>query len=99
MNYLFIHQSMPGQFGHLAARLARDTRSRVVFLTQSDRAPPAGVTRLQYRPNRTPHSSTHHYIRDLESAVLHGQAVARACLDAKADGFTPDIIVAHPGWG
>jgi len=99
MNYLFIHQNMPGQFGHLAARLARDLHNRVMFLTKSERPAPPGVTALRYRTTRAPHASTHHYLRDFESAVLHGQAVARACLDAKIGGFTPDLIIAHPGWG
>lgn len=99
MNFLFIHQNMPGQFGHLAARLARESENRVVFLTKADRAPPAGVTRVRYQPTRGPHPSTHHYIRDFENAVLHGQAAARACVELKKSGFTPDVIIAHPGWG
>src|SRR5579863_1630758 len=99
MNYLFVHQNMPGQFGHLATRLARDPENRVVFLTKADRAAPKGATRVRYHPSRNAHPSTHHYIRDFENAVLHGQAAARACLDMKKDGFVPDIVVAHPGWG
>ncbi len=99
MNYLFVHQNMPGQFGHLAARLARDPNNRVMFLTKSEQPAPAGVTAIRYRPTRDAHVSTHHYLRDFENAVLHGQAVARACLDAKNAGFTPDIVIAHPGWG
>src|SRR5579863_1100143 len=99
MNYLFVHQNMPGQFGHLAARLARDPGNRVVFLTKADRAPPAGAKAARYHPSRTPHPATHHYLREFESAVLHGQAAARACLDLKKSGFTPDIVIAHPGWG
>ena len=30
---------------------------------------------------------------------LHGQAVARGLVDLQRKGFTPDAIVAHPGWG
>lgn len=99
MNYLFIHQNMPGQFGHLAARLADDPHNRVFFLTQADRPAPPGVTRVRYRPVRGAHVSTHHYIRNFETAVLNGQAVARACLNLKDAGFVPDVIIAHPGWG
>jgi glycosyltransferase involved in cell wall biosynthesis len=35
----------------------------------------------------------------MEDAVLHGQAVARVLLDLKRQGFKPDAILAHPGWG
>lgn len=99
MNFLFVHQNMPGQFGHLAAHLAREPDNRVVFLTRADRQPPPGVTAVRYHPTRNAHASTHHYLRDFESAVLHGQAAARACLDMKTSGFTPDMVFAHPGWG
>ena len=99
MNFLFVHQNMPGQFGHLAARLARDKGNRVVFLSKADRTPPAGTTLMRYHPSRNAHPATHHYIREFENAVLHGQAAARACIDMKSSGFTPDIVVAHPGWG
>src|SRR3546814_246027 len=43
MNILFIHQDMPGQFGHLAAYLARNSDNRVVFLTRREGAAPPGV--------------------------------------------------------
>ena len=99
MNILFVHQNMPGQFGHLAAHLARDSENRVVFLTKADRPSPPGTSCVRYRPSRASHPSTHHYLRDFESAVLHGQAAARACLGMKKTGFTPDLVIAHPGWG
>ena len=99
MNILFVHQNMPGQFGHLAAALARDPANRVVFLTKADRAPPPGVARVLYRPQRPANASTHHYIRGFENGVLHGQAVAGACLAMRERNFVPDIVVAHPGWG
>jgi len=99
MNVLFVHQNMPGQFGHLAAALARNPANRVVFLTKADRTPPAGVARVLYRPARAAHAATHHYIRGFETAVLHGQAVAGACLAMRERNFVPDVVVAHPGWG
>lgn len=38
-------------------------------------------------------------VRPLEAAVRRGQAVVRACLELKKQGFVPDIVYAHPGWG
>jgi glycosyltransferase involved in cell wall biosynthesis len=35
----------------------------------------------------------------METAILHGQATARTMLQMKRAGFTPDVILAHPGWG
>lgn len=35
----------------------------------------------------------------MEAATLHGQAVARVLLQMRRQGFRPDTILAHPGWG
>jgi len=32
-------------------------------------------------------------------SVINGLAVARLCEGLKRDGFTPDIVVGHTGWG
>jgi hypothetical protein len=36
---------------------------------------------------------------DLETNTMNGLAVARLCEGLKRDGFTPDIVVGHTGWG
>ncbi|MBF0375288.1 MAG: glycosyltransferase family 4 protein, partial [Alphaproteobacteria bacterium] len=99
MNFLFVHQNMPGQFRHLAAHLARQPENRVVFLTRRDDVAIGGVTRVTYKPARAPSRETHHYLIRSEDAVLHGQAVARAVVGLKGQGFAPDLVVAHSGWG
>ncbi len=99
MNILFIHQNMPGQYAHLAAALARDPANAVAFVTRrADRAIP-GVRRLTYGTRRTARPSTHPYLRSTENAVLHGQAVARTLLALRKEGFVPDVVAGHPGWG
>lgn len=99
MRLLFLHQNMPGQFRHLAPALAQVPDHHVVFITRrADRSLP-GVRRVTYAPRRTPHAATHPYVRSFEDAVLHGQAVARTCLSLAGEGFQPDVIIAHPGWG
>ncbi len=90
---------MPGQFRHLAAELARDERNEVVFITRRNDREIDGVRRIVYAPSRPPSGQTHHYLHQYEDAVLHGQAVARACLELRGSGFAPDIVIAHPGWG
>lgn len=100
MRVLFLHDHFPGQFGHLARRLAADPANRVVFLTREGRegALP-GVVKRTYHPTRGAHPTTHHYIQSLERAVLTGQAVLRACLALRRQGFVPDVIYFHSGWG
>lgn len=89
---------MPGQFRHLAVERAR-AGDRVVFLTKRQDRQIPGVERVLYSPARQPNPQTHHYLQQFEDAVLHGQAAARACLDLKQNGFVPDVVIAHPGWG
>ena len=99
MNYLFIHQSMPSQFMHLAPALARQPGNRVVFLTQRAEARVAGVHSVVYKPSRLARPETHHYTRLYENCVLNGQQVLREVQALLRDGFRPDLIVAHSGWG
>ena len=97
MNWLFIHQNFPAQFVHAARHLAArgDT---VVFITQQRDRELDGVRKIVYAPpNREP--GTHPFVREFEAAVENGIAVAQICTDLKRDGFTPDLVVGHNGWG
>ncbi len=99
MNLLFIHQNFPGQFVHLAADLAANKRHRVVALSMSDNPVPKGVAMRKYSLLRSPAEETHPLLLDEEKAVLLAEACAAAALQLKREGFEPDVIVAHPGWG
>ncbi|SFV03165.1 glycosyltransferase [Pseudoduganella namucuonensis] len=99
MNVLFIHQNFPGQFVHLAADLAKDKKNKVVALTIDQRPAPAGVIVRPYTLLRSPAQETHFLLQDQEGKVLRGEACAAAALQLKRDGFEPDLIIAHPGWG
>lgn len=99
MKVLFIHQNFPGQFANLAADLARDRRNSVVALTIDERPAPAGVQVRPYKLLRAPVQDTHPLLREQESKVLRAEACAAAAMQLRRDGFVPDVIVAHPGWG
>jgi glycosyltransferase involved in cell wall biosynthesis len=95
---LFLHPNFPAQFRHLATALA-EAGHQVVFGTQRQEGNLPGVDKVLYQPSRDPHPDTHHYVRPLESAVLEGQAVYRVFQDLKKEGFYPDVVFAHSGWG
>lgn len=99
MKYLFVHQNMPGQYKHICQRLAADKANQVVFITKREGLELPNVMKVQYKPQRTPAESTHRYIREAENGILHGQEVARKAMALKAQGFVPDIVIGHPGWG
>lgn len=51
-------------------------------------------------PVRAPNTSgAHHYLTSFETAIRRGQDVVRACLQMRAKGFVPDLVVGHPAWG
>lgn len=98
MQILFLHNNFPAQFGFLGQYLANEGWD-VWFGTQRKDSALEGLKVFNYEPHRKPAEKTHPYTMNFESAVLNGQAVARAALKLKSKGLNPDIVVAHSGWG
>lgn len=99
MKLLVIHQNFPGQFRHMAESWSRLPDWEVMGLGRDTAPGMAGIRWFKYTLHRSPGQDQHPYLRQMETAVLHGQAVARSLLELKRRGFTPDAILAHPGWG
>lgn len=99
MNVLFLHNAFPGQYPHLATALAADPANRVVFATMQAEGTLPGVEKRLYAPARDASDDTHHYLRWTERAVLTGQAAYRTMRELKREGFVPDVVCAHAGWG
>ena len=103
MEVLFIHQNFPGQYSHIAKRLAACSDLRVTGIGEKKRVEQrglvSGVHTLCYDTPAQASAQTHHYLRGPEAAVRRGQAVARLLLGLRAKGYAPDIVCAHPGWG
>ncbi len=59
----------------------------------------AGVQMVQYQPRRGSTPGIHPWVVDFETKVIRADAAYRAALELKAQGFVPDVIVAHSGWG
>jgi glycosyltransferase involved in cell wall biosynthesis len=94
---LFIHQNFPGQFKHLAPALAaRGHQVKALAITGQA---VAGVELIQYKPQRGTSSHIHPWVAEFETKVIRGEACGQAMLALRQAGFTPDLIVAHPGWG
>ena len=75
----------------------------MVFLARSREwhAPDAGAIRLKaYQPHRDGGAEwLHPYLRRFDQAVLEGQAVYRACRDLASEGWQPDWVINHVGFG
>lgn len=100
MNILFIHQNFPGQFKHLAPALAQRGHTVVAMTMQQTGVRQwQGVTLVPYAASRGTTPGVHPWVSDFETKVIRGEACFRAALQLKAQGFSPDVIIAHPGWG
>ncbi len=100
MNVLFIHQNFPGQFKFLAPALAARGHQVVAMPLQRTHAPQwQGVRLFPYGVKRGTSAHIHPWASDFETKTIRGEACFRAALKLKAQGFSPDVIIAHHGWG
>lgn len=101
MKILFIHQNFPGQFKCLAPALSIDPEHDVRALSSraSQQQQWQGVSLLSYQPTRQGTANQHPWLIDVESKAIRGEACFHALKTLKRSGFTPDVVLAHPGWG
>jgi glycosyltransferase involved in cell wall biosynthesis len=101
MRYLFIHPVFPGQFGKLMETLAADPQNEVWHLSrQAAVAAVPGVRKLQYRFEGTPPpAGLHPFLLKLHEALQQGDAVTRALLQLRREGYRPDLIYGYTGFG
>lgn len=99
MNILFVHQNLPGQYKHIVPALVADKANRVAFITKEGKPDIPGVMKATYKLARDVTPNIHQYLTRFEDQVLHGQGAVRAALHLEKEGFKPDMICAHTGWG
>ena len=101
MNLLFVHQNMPGQYRELVQWLAATGEHTIYFLTQRKNAPDIpGVETRKYAPHRVPLKDAYGLSKVWEEATGAGFGAAQAAKKIEAEeGFKPDIIIGHVGWG
>ena len=103
MRILFVHCNFPAQFRHLSQHLVSDRSNEVIFLCQNKEWTANNIQGLRlsrYQLIREPKSDLcHPYLRRYETAVLQGQAAMREGLRLRQEGFEPDLIIGHSGFG
>ncbi|HKK97837.1 MAG TPA: glycosyltransferase [Marivita sp.] len=100
MKILLIHQNFPGQFKHLGPALAA-RGDQVVALTPKVKEPVTwrGIKILPYAVNRGSTPNIHPWLVDFETKILRSTACYDAAIALRSRGYTPDVIIAHHGWG
>jgi glycosyltransferase involved in cell wall biosynthesis len=99
MKILIVHQNFPGQFKHLLPVLLKDPANQVVAFTMNDFSGPTNLKVVRYQASRGTSKEIHPWVAETETKVIRGEAAFRAALKLRQEGFEPDLILAHPGWG
>ena len=99
MKLLFVHQNFPGQFLHLAPemqRLGHDVRA----ITQDSNTQDGQVPTLRYSFKAEPVDPKPTRLgRNYTTNSDRGVVVARFARRLRAQGYVPDVIFGHSGWG
>lgn len=100
MKILFIHPNQPSQFRRPAIELASDSSNEVVFLSRKNlEIQLPNVKVIGFHEKDTEAVKSDSFSTKVVAGSLRATAVASVCLALKQQGFIPDIIVAHSGWG
>ncbi len=100
--YLFIHPNFPGQFLHLARHLVAEGHE-VTGLGEADNLKRQaklvpGVRLVGYKIPRE-ETKPHPQARVFEEAAARGRTTLQVCLSLAKQGWEPEIVAAHTGWG
>jgi glycosyltransferase involved in cell wall biosynthesis len=99
MNVLFVHQNFPGQFLHLSQNLTMHHGHVVTGLHIMDNPIPPGVRSVRYTVQPPKAREGHPWLADLGTKLSRAEAAYEKSQALKRQGYQPDVIVAHPGWG
>ncbi len=58
-----------------------------------------GVRIVPYTAHRGTAPNVHPWVSDFETKTIRAEACFRAALKLKESGFSPEVIIAHHGWG
>jgi glycosyltransferase involved in cell wall biosynthesis len=99
MKILFVHQNFPGQYLHLAPALLRRGHEVRALCMRQPVPVLQGAGIEAYKVLRQPVPAQLPLLRNTETKVLRAEAVATACARLAEQGYAPDLVCAHPGWG
>jgi glycosyltransferase involved in cell wall biosynthesis len=97
MRILFAHQGYLAQFKYLALAFAR-AGHEVIFMSAPVPGKLSGVKQVSYALTQ-PAEASDPLLIDIVSALRYGRAARETAKQIRDEGFIPDVIVIHPGWG
>lgn len=95
---LFVHNGAPGRFTHIAkALLARGWEG--VLINGPTGTDIEGLDNRRFPAEVARQPSSFRPAKKVETALLMGRSAAKLAEQLKGEGFIPDLIIGHPGWG
>ena len=100
MKLLLLHQNFPGQFRQLAPYLAARGH-QLVAICSHERALPEikGLRVLRYPAPPSMEGDWPHGTKLWHEGLLRAESVGRLLNQLKSEGWQPDRVLAHCGWG
>lgn len=94
---LFVHQNFPGQYKHISKELIDigyevHTLSITKFIDKS-------MTNHHYQLAGNSTKNINKWAVEFESKMIRAGSAANKAIEMKKNGFFPDLIIGHPGWG
>jgi len=100
---LVLHHGYPGQFAALLPRLQARGHQLTALLpanpVQQQRSKDLGIPFHCYGLKRGNGSDSHPWSVETETKILRGEAAAQVAEQLHRQGYRPDLILGHPGWG
>ncbi|TWB39756.1 glycosyltransferase [Nitrospirillum pindoramense] len=96
---LMLHKDFPGQFRPLARSLMADARVELRGMGQREEAVVSGLRPHLYQDMPAVDPGTHPYLGNAADYIIRGQCALRDAVGMAQQGYRPDLIVGHCGFG
>ncbi|MEQ1616505.1 MAG: glycosyltransferase [Hyphomicrobiaceae bacterium] len=99
MDILFVHNNFPAQFKGLAAALTQIPGTRVAAIGSRGASEMERVKLQRYEVMPADLSETHPFARRFDVECRRAEQILYAATALIKQGFTPNVVIAHCGWG
>lgn len=99
MRVLFLHQNFPGQFLHVAAALRQNHEHELLAVVPESHKLPHLIPMRTYPFDPLRARTNIRLAKHYTDRIARGAAVAGVLHALRNEGFHPDLVVGHGGWG
>ncbi|MCG6205222.1 glycosyltransferase [Rhodopseudomonas sp. HC1] len=96
---LFVHNNLPGQYLRLIERLRDRGGFSLAGIGTTRARGIAGLKMKRYSISSAGIAEVHPFARRFDLECRRAEAVLYAAVAMRDEGFVPDVIFGHPGWG